>query len=237
MAPNDRPAVPLEEEHEYALHCSAIYGKHHTLTRAPAMKRCRPTSPSLRICSRAHSRASLYVLQAGVVMYPPPADWTTGTLSDVSSGFAQGARLRLKRLTVSGRCADCRQTRMQIVNPSPSAMYSGISNAMVTISRAEGFWSLWRGLSSVVMGAGGHRSAQNHGWTQLTVVQVPPTPFTLHRMRPRSMPSAETRERATSTIPLQQVRNTAPPVQRLQLALANCPQLLAVPQPPFPATH
>ncbi|KNG47688.1 asparaginyl-trna synthetase [Stemphylium lycopersici] len=44
-------------------------------------------------------------------------------------------------------------TRMQIVNPSPSAMYSGISNAMVTISRAEGFWSLWRGLSSVVMGA------------------------------------------------------------------------------------
>lgn len=53
------------------------------------------------------------------------------------------------------RCADARQTRMQIVNPSPSAMYSGISNAMVTISRAEGFWSLWRGLSSVVMGAGG----------------------------------------------------------------------------------
>ncbi|KAI8939556.1 hypothetical protein NX059_003323 [Plenodomus lindquistii] len=49
---------------------------------------------------------------------------------------------------------DLLKTRMQIVNPSPSAMYSGISNAMVTISRAEGFWSLWRGLSSVVMGAG-----------------------------------------------------------------------------------
>jgi hypothetical protein len=34
-------------------------------------------------------------------------------------------------------------------------MYSGISNAMVTISRVEGFTALWRGLSSVVMGAGG----------------------------------------------------------------------------------
>ncbi|KAF1843898.1 asparaginyl-tRNA synthetase [Cucurbitaria berberidis CBS 394.84] len=49
---------------------------------------------------------------------------------------------------------DLLKTRMQIVNPSPSAMYSGISNAMVTISRAEGFSTLWRGLSSVVMGAG-----------------------------------------------------------------------------------
>lgn len=46
------------------------------------------------------------------------------------------------------------QTRMQIVNPAPSAMYSGISNAMVTISRAEGLGTLWRGLSSVIMGAG-----------------------------------------------------------------------------------
>lgn len=52
---------------------------------------------------------------------------------------------------------------MQIVNPSPSAMYSGISNAMVTISRAEGFWSLWRGLSSVVMGAGGLFQASKTG--------------------------------------------------------------------------
>lgn len=43
---------------------------------------------------------------------------------------------------------------MQIVNPSPAAVYTGISNAMVTISRVEGFRSLWRGLSSVVLGAG-----------------------------------------------------------------------------------
>lgn len=33
-------------------------------------------------------------------------------------------------------------------------MYTGISNAMVTISRVEGFRTLWRGLSSVILGAG-----------------------------------------------------------------------------------
>jgi solute carrier family 25 iron transporter 28/37 len=43
---------------------------------------------------------------------------------------------------------------MQVVNPSPTAMYTGISNAMVTISRVEGFRTLWKGLSSVVLGAG-----------------------------------------------------------------------------------
>ncbi|KAF1956646.1 mitochondrial carrier [Byssothecium circinans] len=49
---------------------------------------------------------------------------------------------------------DLLKTRMQLINPSPTAMYSGISNAMVTISRVEGFRTLWRGLSSVVVGAG-----------------------------------------------------------------------------------
>ena len=46
------------------------------------------------------------------------------------------------------------QTRLQILNPSPTALYSGLSNAMVTITRVEGFRSLWKGLSSVVLGAG-----------------------------------------------------------------------------------
>jgi asparaginyl-tRNA synthetase len=43
---------------------------------------------------------------------------------------------------------------MQVVSPSPTAMYTGISNAMITISRVEGFRTLWRGLSSVILGAG-----------------------------------------------------------------------------------
>ena len=47
-----------------------------------------------------------------------------------------------------------RQTRMQVVNPTPAAIYTGIGNAISTISRAEGYLSLWRGVSSVVLGAG-----------------------------------------------------------------------------------
>lgn len=46
------------------------------------------------------------------------------------------------------------QTRMQVVNPSPAALYTGLGNAIATISRAEGYMSLWRGLSSVIVGAG-----------------------------------------------------------------------------------
>lgn len=46
------------------------------------------------------------------------------------------------------------QTRMQVVNPSPAAIYTGIGNAIATISRAEGGLALWRGVSSVVVGAG-----------------------------------------------------------------------------------
>ncbi|KAJ9666429.1 Fe(2+) transporter [Coniosporium apollinis] len=49
---------------------------------------------------------------------------------------------------------DLLKTRMQIINPSPTALYSGLSNAMVTITRVEGFRTLWKGLSSVVLGAG-----------------------------------------------------------------------------------
>lgn len=45
---------------------------------------------------------------------------------------------------------------MQVVNPSPAAIYTGIGNAIATISRAEGGLALWRGVSSVVVGAGAH---------------------------------------------------------------------------------
>ena len=50
------------------------------------------------------------------------------------------------------------QTRMQVVNPTPAAVYTGIGNAIATISRAEGYMSLWRGISSVVLGAGMRRT-------------------------------------------------------------------------------
>ncbi|RMZ70276.1 asparaginyl-trna synthetase [Pyrenophora seminiperda CCB06] len=76
---------------------------------------------------------------------PPNFSLTANMLAGAFAGIAEHSVMYP---------VDLLKTRMQIVNPSPSAMYSGISNAMVTISRAEGFWSLWRGLSSVVMGAG-----------------------------------------------------------------------------------
>jgi len=49
---------------------------------------------------------------------------------------------------------DLLKTRMQVVSPTPAAVYTGIGNAIATISRVEGYASLWRGVSSVVVGAG-----------------------------------------------------------------------------------
>lgn len=60
------------------------------------------------------------------------------------------------------------QTRMQIINPSPSAIYTGIANAFTTIARVEGTGSLWRGMTSVVMGAG-RCSDTRYDFTGLTI--------------------------------------------------------------------
>ncbi|KAH0334275.1 asparaginyl-tRNA synthetase, partial [Aureobasidium melanogenum] len=49
---------------------------------------------------------------------------------------------------------DLLKTRMQVMSPTPAAIYTGLGNAIATISRAEGYMSLWRGLSSVIVGAG-----------------------------------------------------------------------------------
>jgi hypothetical protein len=118
-----------------------------------AMKPSRPTSPSLRTCLRARSQALPYASDLAARMYEA-ANTGAGALRHVPRGPAEGARLSLVSVDFCGRCADPGKTRIQILNPSPGAMYSGISNAMVTISRVEGITTLWRGLSSVVMGAG-----------------------------------------------------------------------------------
>lgn len=49
---------------------------------------------------------------------------------------------------------DLMKTRMQIINPSGGGLYTGLSNAVATISRLEGVRTLWRGMSSVIVGAG-----------------------------------------------------------------------------------
>lgn len=76
-----------------------------------------------------------------------------GTFSDVSCRPAESKLFYLESSSRSSILSRY-QTRMQIVNASSSIVYSGLSNAVLTISRAEGVRSLWRGLSSVVAGAG-----------------------------------------------------------------------------------
>ncbi|TGZ81231.1 mitochondrial carrier [Ascodesmis nigricans] len=71
----------------------------------------------------------------------------------LSSNLMAGAFAGIMEHTVMYP-VDAIKTRMQIVNPSPSAMYSGITNAVSRISSTEGIRSLWRGIASVAMGAG-----------------------------------------------------------------------------------
>lgn len=46
------------------------------------------------------------------------------------------------------------QTRMQILHPSAGSLYTGLTNAVSTIYRIEGWRTLWKGVSSVIVGAG-----------------------------------------------------------------------------------
>ena len=45
---------------------------------------------------------------------------------------------------------------MQVINPSPGGIYTGLTNAMATVAKAEGLTRLWRGVASVILGAGTH---------------------------------------------------------------------------------
>ncbi|KAJ3057247.1 Fe(2+) transporter, partial [Rhizoclosmatium hyalinum] len=49
---------------------------------------------------------------------------------------------------------DAIKTRMQVISTNPNLIYSSISNAVQRISTAEGASALWRGVTSVVLGAG-----------------------------------------------------------------------------------
>ncbi|KAI9593071.1 mitochondrial carrier domain-containing protein [Syncephalis fuscata] len=46
------------------------------------------------------------------------------------------------------------KTRMQVINPNPQAVYSGISHALQRIRTTEGARVMWRGVSSMIIGAG-----------------------------------------------------------------------------------
>lgn len=62
---------------------------------------------------------------------------------------------------------------MQIINPSSGGLYTGISNAVSTIYRLEGLRTLWRGVSSVIVGAG-KDFAHNMQETKLILAQQVP---------------------------------------------------------------
>ncbi|KAH0845816.1 hypothetical protein AYO21_09666 [Fonsecaea monophora] len=49
---------------------------------------------------------------------------------------------------------DLMKTRMQIINPAAGGLYTGLSHAVSTIYRIEGLRTLWRGVTSVIVGAG-----------------------------------------------------------------------------------
>ncbi|KAJ3220289.1 Fe(2+) transporter [Dinochytrium kinnereticum] len=49
---------------------------------------------------------------------------------------------------------DSIKTRMQVLSPQPSALYTSVSNALKRITSTEGFNALWRGVNSVIIGAG-----------------------------------------------------------------------------------
>ncbi|KAG0261932.1 Fe(2+) transporter [Actinomortierella ambigua] len=49
---------------------------------------------------------------------------------------------------------DSIKTRMQVLQPTPQAMYTGVINAATRISTTEGARTLWRGVNSVILGAG-----------------------------------------------------------------------------------
>jgi solute carrier family 25 iron transporter 28/37 len=46
------------------------------------------------------------------------------------------------------------KTRMQVLNPSPQAVYHGITHALERITSTEGVRAMWRGVSSMIAGAG-----------------------------------------------------------------------------------
>ncbi|KAH8718050.1 putative mitochondrial carrier C8C9.12c [Beauveria bassiana] len=49
---------------------------------------------------------------------------------------------------------DAVKTRMQVLNPNTTIAYRGVLRSTYQMAAGEGFFSLWRGMSSVIVGAG-----------------------------------------------------------------------------------
>ncbi len=98
-----------------------------------------------------------------------------GAHGHVSSGFDEGmAGSQNQGLRRTWLNAPLPQTRLQIINPSAGGLYTGLSHAVSTIYRLEGLRTLWRGVSSVIVGAGAIHSWKiaEIGHTSDILVQV-----------------------------------------------------------------
>src|SRR5271154_6515957 len=61
----------------------------------------------------------------------------------------------LSRFDFKTGCSETNwKTRMQVVRPTPQAVYTGITHAVSRIASTEGALTMWRGMTSVVLGAG-----------------------------------------------------------------------------------
>ncbi len=51
---------------------------------------------------------------------------------------------------------------MQVLNPNSTIAYSGVLRNTYQMAAGEGFFSLWRGMSSVIVGAGEMTDISNY---------------------------------------------------------------------------
>ena len=84
------------------------------------------------------------------------ATCTDSTLPPCTTSGCHRAVPRPPRLPSSAwpRCLPTTQTRMQVFSTQPAAIYTGMTQAFSRISSTEGASRLWRGVWSVILGAG-----------------------------------------------------------------------------------
>ncbi|KAI9092446.1 mitochondrial carrier [Phlyctochytrium arcticum] len=80
-------------------------------------------------------------------------DYEALPTSSMAANMVAGALAGISEHTIMYPL-DSVKTRMQVLSPNPQAIYSGVTNALSRITTVEGFSALWRGVSSVIIGAG-----------------------------------------------------------------------------------
>lgn len=110
-----------------------------------------PSHFSLADNMLAGAFAGIAVRLLGLFSGKSEAKIITGAYRHVPCGSFEGEKLRKSQWELHAQTA---QTRLQVINPSPGGIYTSLTNAVSTITKIEGAASLWRGISSVIVGAG-----------------------------------------------------------------------------------